>query len=667
MDFRITSMIATIFLLQWLQYAHGIIGYDCSSSAANITTVSLLEVGECNNIEPKYINTTRQYVQLLQLNDFESVEVYQCKVEIHRKIIKCWGMLSFNYEVKNGDMGWVEQVSRENCMQMHKTRQATVLNNYKVTDLLLNSTKTIQGEMLVGSFSPEGSCKGSHYNDMFGSWDNVVVRATIKVALHSYFATVNLNTNKIKLAYGDECELLDGKCIDSFAGNTFWNIVPDSCQTSRYAVLFEGLADKTLDLSDSDNPIIYSLNSKDTLFSLAKRNEVKLCGYTVLQTEHPKLYIYETTAGDRKIFSNVKTTASMNIFTYINSKFVYVENHIRENMKELYRDILLKQCELEQKVLKNALTTATLSPDIFAYNLMKGPGYTSLIAGEVIHIIKCLPVEVKFANVDICYSEMPVMRGDSIQYLTPQTHILLKQGTEITCSSIAPMMFLVEKNWYKMTPKMDPAVPPIILKPMTKETWKYTSPEALATSGIYTSKDLDDLSEYIVSSVERPATLNTIARGVMGYSATINREGSIMNLMDKNALEKLVASAWERLWGRFTKFGTFSASIFGIIMIIRLVKLVLDTIIQGFALHSVYGCSVFLVGAVWNSLAHLLIQLSKQQKVKEHRDKSCLAGNVTELQEVTAEIHYATPITTTKTNYPQRYTPFYETSNIQRT
>ena len=38
----------------------------------------------------------------------------------------------------------------------------------------------------------------------------------------------------------------------------------------------------------------------------------------------------------------------------------------------------------------------THSPDEFAYHLMKGPGYMSVIVGEVVHIIKCIPVEVKY-------------------------------------------------------------------------------------------------------------------------------------------------------------------------------------------------------------------------------------------------------------------------------
>jgi len=47
-------------------------------------------------------------------------------------------------------------------------------------------------------------------------------------------------------------------------------------------------------------------------------------------------------------------------------------------------------------------------------------------------------------------------------------------------------------------------------------------------------------------------------------------------------------------------------------MIIRLIKLVIDTAIHGYALHTVYGCSLHLLGALWSSLANLLLHLARE-------------------------------------------------------
>ena len=78
-------------------------------------------------------------------------------------------------------------------------------------------------------------------------------------------------------------------------------------------------------------------------------------------------------------------------------------------MSKLYHDLLTHKCQLEQQVFKNSLIIATQAPDELAYHLMKGPGYMSIIAGEVVHIIKCIPVEVMVQQAEECYAELKVM------------------------------------------------------------------------------------------------------------------------------------------------------------------------------------------------------------------------------------------------------------------
>ena len=43
---------------------------------------------------------------------------------------------------------------------------------------------------------------------------------------------------------------------------------------------------------------------------------------------------------------------------------------------------------------------------------MKGPGHMSEIVGEVVHIVKCLRVEVKYRKTEECYLQLPVFRGN---------------------------------------------------------------------------------------------------------------------------------------------------------------------------------------------------------------------------------------------------------------
>ena len=109
--------------------------------------------------------------------------------------------------------------------------------------------------------------------------------------------------------------------------------------------------------------------------------------------------------------------SNTDIFAYVNSKFVYVDAHIKGQMTRLYSDVIEKQCKLERKVIINALNIATISPHLLAYQIMGGPGYVSLLAGEVVHIVKCVQVEVKVRQTEDCYQELPVLWQDKPRFL----------------------------------------------------------------------------------------------------------------------------------------------------------------------------------------------------------------------------------------------------------
>jgi len=55
---------------------------------------------------------------------------------------------------------------------------------------------------------------------------------------------------------------------------------------------------------------------------------------------------------------------------------------VNNTISQLYRNVLQQQCNLEQRVLKNALALATHSPDTFAYHIMQGSGYMTLLADK---------------------------------------------------------------------------------------------------------------------------------------------------------------------------------------------------------------------------------------------------------------------------------------------
>ena len=83
--------------------------------------------------------------------------------------------------------------------------------------------------------------------------------------------------------------------------------------------------------------------------------------------------------------------------------------------------------------------------DEFAYNLMKGPGYMAVTSGEVVHVIKCITVEVMIQHGDKCYAELKVVKGNSTYFLTPRTHIIKTRGTRVSCNTILPSYYYLNQ------------------------------------------------------------------------------------------------------------------------------------------------------------------------------------------------------------------------------
>jgi len=214
--------------------------------------------------------------------------------------------------------------------------------------------------------------------------------------------------------------------------------MPTSSCNFQHNVLYEGSATKIKDdITDPSSSTIYSLSTEDITFALTKTKEQPLCGYTLLRTEHPKLFILKITKGDTFAQRGSIPVNNLDIFAYINSKFVYVKKHVNQ-MTSLYYIVIQQKCEFEKKVLTNTLSFAALQPDEFAYRLIKESGFMAVIVGETIHVIKCVPVDVLVRKSEKCYVELPVTSRNTFLFFTPKSRILKRFGTERECSHELP-------------------------------------------------------------------------------------------------------------------------------------------------------------------------------------------------------------------------------------
>ena len=62
--------------------------------------------------------------------------------------------------------------------------------------------------------------------------------------------------------------------------------------------------------------------------------------WVLIQTEHPKLFMFETRPGNSFLENKHLEVQNMDIFTYDNSKFIYVERRIHTEVNRLYHGVL---------------------------------------------------------------------------------------------------------------------------------------------------------------------------------------------------------------------------------------------------------------------------------------------------------------------------------------
>ena len=69
-------------------------------------------------------------------------------------------------------------------------------------------------------------------------------------------------------------------------------------------------------------------------------------------------------------------------------------------------------------------------------------------------------------------------------------------------------------------------------------------------------------------------------------------------------------------------FGTASAGVIGLLLILQVVKMCTDTFIRGYTLHRIYGWSTHLVGAIFASITALLVHLgTRDEREEQQRDE----------------------------------------------
>jgi len=306
------------------------------------------------------------------------------------------------------------------------------------------------------------------------------------------------------------------------------------------------------------------------------------------------------------------------LMAYVNTKFVYIENFLKTTMTALYADLLIKQCELERKMLIQKLSLATYSLSEFAYAMGEGPGYTAIKTGEIIYLLKCKPVNVEINTLTTCFDELPIKYNNQTYYMAPKTHTLQKYGIEVDCNTILPPAFLLEGEWFGIAPTIREIKTPIILKPATTWTWTYKSPENLMVAGIYSHEIMNALQKHLLFPQEIEAAQKNIARQSLGYDYT-DQGLRLQSHIYENSIGLMVENKLYKMWGWFTSLGNIISGLLGIFFIIKIILSILNTGLNISLLYQTFGWSLKMMAGIFSNLTQFFMHKQHENNFKENK------------------------------------------------
>ena len=540
--------------------------------------------------------------------------LFACQVRSANAIAYC-GMHSHSSLTTNAVTMEVETLGREACIMAHKQHILSV-SGHTIRDLEIG--KTIRQSIVVqGTRDAAGACSRSSFTYRNTRYDGVTMEKELEITLAEEKATVDIHSNEVILSSGVRCDYASLSC--SHNGVEYhWEPRLDSSCAAEYEFLTTGPV-TILSMSDNFNSsdLYVTANYSDYLFALRLTAPTRICNFNkAFMTEHNKLFFIET---ETDIPFSKATVDSIDMSLYINSKFLYHEIALKQNLNKLAGELVTKRCELDRQARLNMLSIARSDPGRLA-TFFNDPALISYLAGEVLYVSRCKTVFVAIRPSSSCYNAVPVIdpSGNHV-FISPFTHKLVPFAEEISCNPMLCPKFRFHNSWIEICPNARFIQPPEIITPNQQDI-QFTIEGKISTSGIYPSSVIKEYQALMTFGETKQAITASMSRMASGNSPSPNAPW-LQNLFPAEQAMSIVKSAYSRVFGWFSEFFWYLSGISGIISMISIIKYILTVIFNAFHIKDVAGCSKYTLLAFCGPCAKIFIHHQLKVQLQEHANQ----------------------------------------------
>lgn len=589
-------------------------GYECVHPNTTMKAFDLTSIKPCN-ISEDNLSYEDKPIQLIEIKRSSSVTINSCRVEVYGVFFHC-GMFSHVSLTKESFYNSYVQLSKEECSVMIMTNKLQLLGR----EFVSLTPENINIRSFDIGITDGSSCIDGHSITIGEKYfSNIAGVVSLKIEYSQFVGYKKENDETLTFLNGFNCRFQDGTCMIPQIGILYWDIyTTQECLKAKYNLLYEGSSKKLI--SEHNEYGVYIVEDHDFLFSLKTKSDIVICGYDGYTTEHPDLIIIESNLKNRYQIESSKLDVSKtgNILTYINTKMVYIERLLSENMNDLYIDLLTKQCDLDYKLLKNHLNDAIVNPNGFAQYVTNSEGSMGVLAGEVIYVVQCVAIPVHVRETSKCFQEIPISYGmNETGFLSPINHLILDIGTEVTCTENMYTSFKYMSNWYRVGDKTHVITPPITLAPSIKRTWDKNSPKNLVIGGLYSADTMKDTIDMIYYGRNKNSMANTAVR--LGYDSRADQQHyNILRNTDVETIKSLMTKYFDSLTTFTDLLGHYVSVGLGFWLIYSAFIWIINSVIRGFTLYKLGGKPRHLITAIQPAWAHYLmtVKLKSSDKTK---------------------------------------------------
>ena len=257
-----------------------------------------------------------------------------------------------------------------------------------------------------------------------------------------------------------------------------------------------------------------SLNSNAVTVSLL--DKVSICGREAYSTENSQIFVLRHRAHDQSVSDayDFITADSVDVTEVLYNELasqissIFLKTSLALDVS--FTSIATRLCEARRLSIKNTLLNLQdgRATTISGNRL----GLLAVVAGEVVHIIRGVPVPATIRQVEGCYRDIPIQVEGSfghfqMLFARPVTRVILPTSPSVECSDLTPVMAFIESSnggtggWFcALKSGMLPCPAPGMASPVRAEARLWDDFDRSVTSGLYTQQQITSFISHQFST-----------------------------------------------------------------------------------------------------------------------------------------------------------------------